>query len=199
MRYKAEKTNVIDPEITSCEWTGANTGRVDINRWKTYCKAPDTTFKILSGPEGISVLMHTAEKDLRAECDTQNGDVYEDSCMEFFIKPDNHDVNYLNFEFNPKGVLHLGLGSGRQSRRLIDAPREIFSIVSVADEGNWTLKFYVPYSFLLKHFKKVSPVCKGNVYKCGDKTDHVHYGVWSEVEVDEPDYHVPDFFGVIEL
>ena len=199
MRYKAARTDIIDPEIGSPEWDRAELGHIDINRWREYVKAPDTTFMMLRGPQGISVLMHTEEKNLRAECDTQNGDVYTDSCMEFFIKPDSSDERYLNFEFNPKGVLHLGLGSGRQERRLLDTNRKVFSIVSYANEGDWTLKFYIPDSFLEEHFKNVSTPCKGNLYKCGDMTDHVHYAVWSEVEVDAPDYHRPEFFGTIEL
>ncbi len=199
MRYKVVRSDVVDPDISSAEWDKADLGRVDVNRWSGYCKAPLTTFRMLRGPEGISVLMHSEERDLRAECAEQNGDVYKDSCMEFFIKPDNHDENYLNFEFNPRGILHLGIGSGRNGRKLIDVDREIFDITSVAHEGSWTLKFYIPFSFLLEHFAKISPFCKGNFYKCGDMTDHVHYASWAEVEVESPDYHVPDFFGIIEL
>ena len=119
--------------------------------------------------------------------------------MELFIKPDNHDERYLNFEFNPKGVLHLGIGSGRHGREPIDVSRDIFSIYSDAKEGDWTLKFYIPDSFLLERFGKISRVFKGNAFKCGDMTDHVHYATWSEVEVDSPDYHVPDFFGIFEM
>ena len=199
MRYKLVSLDVNDPNITSSLWSKAEEGSIGANRWTDFQAAPTTTFKMLCGPDGITVLMHTEERGLRMECREQNGDVYQDSCMEFFIKPDNHDVNYLNFEFNPIGVLHLGLGSGRHGRRLIDVDRAIFDIVSVANEGDWTLKFFIPFSFLLEHFEKISRVFRANLYKCGEMTDHSHFAAWSEVEVASPDFHVPDFFGFVEM
>ena len=36
---------------------------------------------------------------------------------------------------------------------------------------------------------------KANFYKCGELTDHPHLAMWSEVEVEIGDFHVPDFFG----
>ena len=66
-------------------------------------------------------------------------------------------------------------------------------------DGDWTLKFYIPDSFLIEKVGKIAPVCKGNFYKCGEDTDHSHFITWCEVEVDKPDFHIPDFFGFIEL
>ena len=197
MRYTLERTTITDPSIESAEWGRAQIGRVCRDRWTEYEKTPETTFKMLRGPQGISLLLHTAETHLRAECREENGDVYLDSCMELFIKPDNLDTRYLNFEVNPRGVLHLGLGSGRHGRTLLDTDRATFSIVSVANEGDWTVKLYIPDSFILEHFERMSGVMKANVYKCGEGTDHVHFGSWCEVEVDAPDFHQPDFFGFI--
>ena len=199
MRYKVAYTNVKDPEINSTEWNKAEPGHIGANRWKEYSPAPITRFKMLRGEEGISVLFASEEKSLRCEIDEENGAVYTDSCVEFFFKPDIHDTRYLNFELNPKGVLHLAIGEGRKGRTLLDTDRSIFNIVSDAKDGNWRLKIYIPNSFILEHYEKISPVCKGNFYKCGDKTDHVHFGAWSEVETEKPDFHVPDFFGKIKF
>ncbi len=199
MRYKVAKTSVIDPGIDSPQWQKAGEGVVGVQRWKEFYQPINVTFRLLRGPEGISVLMHTDEKNLRAECEEQNGMVCFDSCMEFFFKPDPWDVNYFNFELNPKGVLHLGLGDGRNGRTLIDCDREIFSIETRPDDGNWTIKFYIPDSFLRSYFKNIAPVCRGNFYKCGEETGHSHFITWSEIEVESPDYHIPDFFGYIEF
>ena len=199
MRYISAKTNVIDPAIDSPEWTKAPEGGVCHEQWAGFDAAPKTEFRILRGPEGISVLMHTDEQQLRAECTEQNGMVCKDSCMEFFFKPDPWNLSYINFEFNPKGIAHIGLGRDRYGRQLIADDREIFSIVSVANDGDWTLKFYIPDEFLHKYFKTIAPVCRGNFYKCGDDTGHKHYASWAPVEVAAPDFHLPDFFGKIEL
>ncbi len=199
MRYKVYRTDEIDPKLDSLEWNKAEIGCVLSERWDGYHSVPETTFKLLRGPEGLSVLMMSAEKGLRAECTEENGMVCQDSCMEFFFKPDPWDTNYLNFEINPKGVMHLGLGDGRHGRRLIDTDRSVFSIDSRADDGNWVLKYYIPDSFLFTYFKNFATVCRANFYKCGDLTGHEHYGMWSEVEVPKPDFHVPDFFGFLEI
>ena len=199
MRYKLIKTDIVDPGMNSPEWERAEVGVISSKRWPEYSAAPKTVFKAIRGPEGISVLMNTKEIGLRAVCETQNGDIYLDSCMEFFFKPDNLDTRYLNFEFNPKGVLHLGLGDGRHGRMLMDTDRSTFSIESDGRDGDWTLKFYIPDSFLLSIFGQISSVAKGNFYKCGDATDHVHFGTWAEVEVPAPDFHQPDFFGKLEM
>lgn len=205
MRYIVSKTEEINPSINSPEWEKAQVGYIDKEPWKEgLFPSPKTTFKLLRGPEGLSVLMHTDEKNLRSEETEENGDIYCDSCMEFFYKPSPWDTRYLNFEINPKGVMHLGLGQDRFNRTMI-WERDIFDIVSIANEGDWTIKYYIPDSFISKYFPDLerlssgntTSVVKGNFYKCGDKTKQPHYAAWSPVEVDEGDFHVPDFFGKI--
>ena len=199
MRYQLAKTAVNNPAIDSPEWSKAPIAEIADSGWAGYAKSPRTTFQILRTPEGIAVRFHTEDTHLRAEVTEENGPIGEDSCLEFFLKPDNHDVNYLNFELNPKGVLHLGIGAGRAARRPLTTDRAVFDIVSVANEGDWTLKLFIPDSFLLTHYAKISPVCKANAYKCGDFTDHEHYGMWTPIETVDPDFHVPDFFGTLVL
>ena len=81
----------------------------------------------------------------------------------------------------------------------MDTDRSAFSIESNGNDGDWTLKFYIPDSFLLGIFGQISSVAKGNFYKCGDATGHAHFGTWSDVEVPAPDFHQPDFFGKLEM
>ena len=148
--------------------------------------------------EAIYLRMEAFEENIRKEETDPLAEICNDSCLEFFIQPQEGPY-YLNFEINPKGVLHLGIGEGREERRHPEIDPAVFDIVSRPVEGDWTLKLYIPDSFLLEHFAKISAVCRANLYKCGDLTDHEHYGAWSEVEVAEPDYHVPDFFGRLYL
>ena len=115
------------------------------------------------------------------------------------MKPDVYDKRYINFEVNPSGIMHIGIGADRYDRQLIFDDRKIFCIESDAKEGDWRLKYYIPDEFLYKFFKKISPVAKANFYKCGEKTDHPHYGAWSEVETEIPDFHVSDFFGKLKF
>ncbi|MEE0944374.1 MAG: carbohydrate-binding family 9-like protein [Clostridia bacterium] len=207
MEYKVARTEVINPDINSPEWENAEVGYVDKDCWDGWHKGPKTIFKILRGPEGMSVLFHTDETNLRSEVTEENGAVCNDSCMELFFQPYPWDPNYLNFEVNPKGVLHLGIGIDRCGRTLITEDRKTFDIVSIANEGDWTLKYYIPDSFLKKWYPDVDKkaldnsetVSKANVYKCGEATGHSHFTVWSEVDTKCPDFHQPKFFGIFRF
>ncbi len=42
-------------------------------------------------------------------------------------------------------------------------------------------------------------VIKANVYKCGDDTAVAHYGSWSPVKSNQPDFHRPECFGDMVL
>lgn len=205
MEYHVAKTEIIDPAIDSAEWEKAPLGLVNQETWALSPISPKTTFQLLLGPEGISVRMHTEETHLRDIEREENGAICKDSCMEFFFKPSPWDTRYFNFELNPSGVLHLGLGPDRFHRTLLAEDRKTFRIVSLAKEGDWWLKYYIPFSFIEKHFPDYDKdaqgnkthILKGNFYKCGDCTDHLHYASWSRIDVEKPDFHLPDFFGRI--
>lgn len=193
-------TKSVEPVfIDSPVWQSAEVGFVECENWGGYAKSPKTEFRMLRDKNGFYLLMHTAEQNLRAEIKEQNGNVYQDSCMEFFFSPDINSENYLNFEFNPSGVLHLGFGKNRHNRLLIDVTRDVFQIESSAKEGDWSLMFYVPDKFLLEYFDEVSDVMRANFYKCGDFTDHQHYASWSVIETESPDFHRPEFFGSLAV
>lgn len=202
MKYYVKKTAVINPAVNSAEWEKAEAEYLlNETRGEGLFPSPKTYFKILRGPCGLSVLMHTEERDFRAE-EKENDEVCYDSCMEFFYKPSPWDTRYFNFEINPKGVMNLSIGDTRFERCMI-TERKAFDIVSAAKEGDWTLKLYVPDSFIKVWFTDLdklssgnkSPIAKANFYKCGEKTNHPHYAAWSKIEADEIDFHIPDFFG----
>lgn len=199
MTYTVPKTDELHPDIFSPAWEQAPVGEITNCRWEGFAPIPATTFQLLRDKEGLSLRMHTTEAPLQALCHTQNGEVCRDSCMEFFIQPDPADGRYLNFECNPDGILHLGLGPDRYDRQHLDEDRATFRIQSDAKPGDWTLKLYIPDSFLLRYFSTVSPHARGNFYKCGDDTAHPHYGSWAPVDTENPDFHRPEYFGELGL
>lgn len=155
-----------------------------------------------------------AYQALRADCRHANGDVYLDSCLEFFADfAPEQDEGYLNFEFNPLGVLHLKLGKSRSDRRPIQPER--FSIFQIkADQdldpldevelGWWRIRFIIPETFLRSLYGEAASlvhghVFRGNFYKCGDATEFEHYALWSETKAEQPDFHRPEFFGRLRL
>ena len=197
--YIIKKTVNRKLDLFDKEWDKANVAEVTCINWEEFPYAPYTTAKILYNDYGIWVQMQTDEKDIIARCTTQNGPVSCDSCMEFFFKPYPWSTKYINFELNPQCVAHIGLGKDRYDRLHIEEDRKTFDIESIPNDGDWTLKYYIPDAFLHKYFENIHYVCRANFYKCADATDHKHYTAWAPVEVVRPDYHVPDFFGFIEL
>ena len=167
---------------------------------------PHTTAALAARDDGLLVFMETAETSLRAKCDTPNGQVHLDSCMEFFVTFDQPSgPEYLNFEVNALGCLHLKIGPDRYTRTPAEIPegnpRRFFDIHVGITPGGWWLRYVIPYSFAQTHYPGFKTIetgsLAGNFYKCGDETDAPHLGFWNPVVVEKPDFHRPDWFGTL--
>ena len=180
--------------ISSKIWKHANIAQVDCFPWDKDGYRPCTNARLMYSDEGITVKMETDEKPLLSRFTKNNSRVCTDSCMEFFFKPNQEDLKYFNFEFNPKGTMLLGFGTGRESITLLTFDRSIFEIESVIGK-NWQLKYFIPFSFVSLYVGGFSKKFSGNFYKCGDETIHPHWGCWNKVETLEPDFHRPKYFG----
>ena len=42
-------------------------------------------------------------------------------------------------------------------------------------------------------------VLRANFYKCGDELSVPHFLSWNPIEVSQPDFHRPEYFGELEL
>lgn len=180
---------------------------------------PLTLAAVSYDEHGINVYMRCYESNIRYEGRNRNDLVCCDSCMEFFFSPVEGKMSYLNFEINPIGVLYTGFSatglradSGPVSPEL---SKEYFGVNAMnlqeADEYNqsatedsfWDVSYSVPYEYIRKYLPEFSiENCHSmgaNFYKCGDMTEHVHYLSWNDIDTPKPDYHRPEFFGILEL
>ena len=173
-----------------------------------------TSFAELSFDDnGIHVGLYSDEHLPHGTVVQPNGPVYLDSCLEFFFCPcPEQSAAYFNFEINCLGTLYTGYSpSGLRSAsapvehaafcRLIAASATIN-----ADGTGWNAHFTVPYAFIrenVPHFDSAKQrFLTGNFYKCGDATKYPHYAVWNPIDpavVTKPDFHVPAYFGKIEI
>jgi len=141
-----------------------------------------------------------------------NDPVYRDSCVEFFVQPaPTDDARYLNFEINAAGTLLVGLGAGRQDRAYLGPSARpqvpVATATGLRDEADgesyWTACLRIPLNWLSSLFPSFVPCTgtemRGNFYKCGDETPVPHYGCWSKVRSDAPDYHRSEDFGSLIL
>lgn len=176
-------------------------------QWETNGYAPRVDVRIAYATDGLHLMYHVDESDPLVRFTQMNEDVYKDSCVEFFVQPDpEHDTNYFNFEFNAAGTLLLGYGTGRDRVRIRDVDPSLFQIRtqtgltgSFSPNPYWELQCFIPFHFMKERFPNFKAssgsVLKGNFYKCGDETAKPHFGSWSPVRCESPDFHRSDFFG----
>lgn len=195
--YLIKKTNLDNVPISSLEWEKAEDAIISLPAPGSEY-SPVTVFKALYSQGGITVKMETDEKPLLARKTERDGDICLDSCMEMFIRPETSE-EYLNFEINPLGTLHLGFGKDRYGRKHFDIKSEVFKIECTFENDKWQLKYYIPFSVLEDIYGSYTDVFYGNFYKCGEETEKIHFLTWNEVKTEKADFHRPEYFGKIIL
>ena len=150
--------------------------------------------------EFLFIHQSAVERDIRAENTAPLSPVYEDSCLEFFFMLDGSD-SYFNFEINPNGCLCLQYGPEKMDRiNLVrDDATEYFDIRTGRTTDGWEVFYRIPLRFLrlFQADARFNGSMSANMYKCGNKTRNKHYLSWADIDLDEPNFHCPEFFGKI--
>ena len=178
--------------------------------WPDFSYKPEVKFRIVHIGDQILLKFYVREKNIGAKTSIINGDIYKDSCVEFFISPLANGI-YFNFEFNCIGIPHVGYGAGRHDRQLlpVDVLQTIKTRSSLGTEPfaerhgdfSWELFIQIPVScFLTESIELFNGLSsKGNFYKCGDELAEPHFVTWNPVKTENPDYHQYGFFGDIQF
>lgn len=174
-------------ELRNTGWLGETAVRA----WAQLCR----------DDECLWVRMEAEESPVRAALTEPLDEVYNDSCLEFFLAPDPADSRYLNFEFNPLGNVYLGFGSTRPTRvrQIVSDKDELFRPQPFLTERGWGIVYRIPFGFIRNYFPNFQPrgEIAGNFYKCGDMTPQPHYLSWMEMHTNTPDFHRRQDFGVL--
>ncbi|MBQ9185901.1 MAG: hypothetical protein IJ151_08550 [Bacteroidales bacterium] len=178
-----------------------------VNWSESFPYRPDCNLTAAHDGKSLALLFHVRGLDLRGMETEDNGRMWEDSCVEFFVQDPAGD-KYYNFELTCTGRLLAAMGPDRHDRARRDSSvlGRIRRYTSVEQESpfqidggihSWTAGMLIP----LDVFGADGGVktLRGNFYKCGDKTAHMHFVSWSPIELPKPDFHRPDFFGNIVL
>lgn len=180
-------------------------------RWNDGRKGPRAQVQAGYDEEGLHLLFTAWESPIRAAVRQQGGMVYTDSCMEFFFKPfPEEDDRYFNIEMNPLGIMLIGLGVDRYGRfeaaQLPLSGMRVSTTVTDPDRYTapaWAISYGLPFDCIAQHFgrQRLQPGDRmlGNFYKCGESTQAPHWGMYQEVEVEQPDFHRPEFFAPLVL
>ena len=184
--------------------------RIETINWQEYSYKPEVTFTIAYSDNEIFLKYYVKENFLKAEKTLTNQMVCEDSCVEFFISPDDDGV-YYNIEFNAIGTCLLGTGTARENSTQAN-PEIVSRIRRLSSEGDrpfkekegefdWTLTVAIPYEVFFHHSVRdlKGKTFRANFYKCGDNLKVPHYVTWNPVGTKNPDYHQPEYFGLLKF
>lgn len=179
--------------------------RIAHANWIKYDHYPQTSFKIAHDGDNIFLQFKVKEDEVRAVASGNNSDVWNDSCVEFFISFDDSGY-YYNLEQSCIGQALLGYRKNRAQVEhaddiTLDAIKRMPSMGGYnfnlkKGDFEWTLLSVIPIASFWKNDLKTFDGlrAKANLYKCGDKLTKPHYLSWAPVEVEQPDFHRTDFF-----
>jgi hypothetical protein len=176
---------------------------------------PTAEVKVTYDELSVYVLFQVADRYVRAVAEAHQGNVWEDSCVEFFFTP-GPDVSkgYFNLEMNCGGTMlfHFQPGAGTDrivlSKKECDKVWRTHSLPRIVDPEidapvTWTVAYQIPIDLLKKYSPVTTPTpnaaWRANFYKCGDKTSHPHWLTWAPVDSAKPNFHLPEFFGFLEF
>lgn len=171
---------------------------------------PDVEFGIAHCDDAILLHFRVGEQSVRAVAEQDNQNIWEDSCVEFFVSPED-DGTYYNIECNCAG--HLLVGSGRvkpdrerSSMEVMHAVERWASLGSTPFDireqpTTWEVALCIPLStFFLHHVTSLSgQTFRANFYKCGDLLPVPHFLSWNAIASDKPNFHRPDCFGELRF
>lgn len=177
----------------------AQAGQIDLYPWANGSYTPHVEFRLLHDSEALYVRFDVWESNIRATYTCPNDPVCRDSCVEFFFHPQEDDPRYLSFEVNPLGTMLIGLSTSGQDLQYLTEDRELFCIQARQKQDFWQVAYRIPFSFIRRYFSGIGPVMGGNFMKCADRSVTPHHGCWNLIETPIPMFHVPQFFGEIEL
>lgn len=197
---------VTEEDIKSKEfWKEVTPIYIDNYPWDKNGYRPRSEVKLVYTNSKLKARVISYEAEVKTNYNKINDPVYKDSCIEFFFNlSPNKTSSYINLEMNSFGIFLIQFGSGKHDRMFIDIENEeIFNIVHKQDKESWQIEFSIPFAFAEEYFGKLDiipgTVLKGNLYKCGDDTLFPHYGCWNYIKNEEPNFHLPDYFGTFIL
>ncbi len=188
---------------------------IDCFRPESTSYRPLVRCKLLYDDSHLYGLFSVRDRYVRCVHTGFQAPVYEDSCVELFVRPKS-DKGYFNFEFNCGGAMLASYVTDptRINGRLAGAtPLSLAEVRQVAvygslpplveneieEEVTWSLEFAIPFVLFHGYVGSLGKVegrqWQGNLYKCGNKTSHPHWASWSPLR--DRNFHAPWDFGVL--
>ena len=205
---KIQLSGDFEPELlrATLERNGAH-AKVDVAPWDAFPYKPEVTVDVAATDDFLFVNFNVVGRGLKAEFSSTNEPVWQDSCVEFFAA-DPQGEGYRNFEINCIGTLLSAYqeGKGVNVREIAeDEASKVIRHTSLPGtpfaekDGihSWCVTVGIPWSLL--GCNEIPDSLKVNFYKCADGSKWPHYLCWSPIDTPEPDFHRPEFFGLLSF
>ena len=174
--------------------------------WAEFPYQPEVKFRVAHTGNAILLHYQVTEASVRAVALADDGRVWEDACVEFFLSPEGNDF-YYNFECNcaTKLLLHGGPAGGERPTASEEVLKSVKRWSSLGiepfeervGECTWEVALVIPASAIFRHEIETfnGKTMRANFYKCGDKLQTPHFLSWAPIELPKPKFHCPEFFG----
>jgi hypothetical protein len=185
------------------DFSRAEKAEISTYKW-TEGYAPKAYGELIFVEEkGFALRMTAFEDTPKAVYTKYDEPVYKDSCLEFFVSFNLDNGKYMNFEMNANGAFLSAVRTDRKNKTEIDKLAPLPEVKPFKGDGFWGVETFFSLDFVEKTAGKSSfargESFKGNFYKCGDETEIPHFGMWSPVGTENPDFHRPEFFGTLTI
>lgn len=211
-RLKVPRIDVLDvldlSSIAPILEKQANREYIEVVNWNEYHYKPIVAFDVARTEKNLYVRYFVHGNSLKATYEIDNSPVHKDSCVEFFMKKEG-DTEYMNFEFNCIGTCDAARRLSRDVKTSLtpDEYRSIQRLSSVKSKAfneqtgihTWSLTVVIPFLLMGLDPANLPEKILGNFYKCADDTQDPHFLSWSPIDVSQPNFHLPEFFGEIYL
>ena len=203
-----ETLDVLDLSSVGFLMEKAQRESIDVINWEEYSYKPIVAFDIARSKVNLYIRYFVKGNSLKALYETDGSPVYQDSCVEFFMKRVN-DPNYYNFEFNCIGTCDAARRTSRDIKTSLSQEeyKSIIRLPSVRRRAfeeikgihTWNLIVVIPLKLMGLDPSNLPEKILGNFYKCANETMNPHFVSWSPIDLPEPNFHCPEFFGEIYL
>ena len=212
---KLKKPLKIDANWDKAQWRKIETIKIENYMGTVSPFKPTVEAKMMYDAENVYLIFRVKDKFVKSAVTKINGGVSGDSCVEFFFAPDKDEpLKYFNIEVNAGGTPLLQYAT-KPRKQYVDLEPELIKQIEIAhslpavvnpeitDSITWTIEYRLPLSILSKYSNITNPatgvIWKANFYKTGSRTSNPNYITWNFVDNPRPDFHLPQFFGVIKF
>lgn len=180
------------------------------NNWSNnFPYAPEVSFKMFHNGDFLFLRFDVAERYTMAKVESDQGEVWTDSCVEFFLALD--ESGYYNFETTCIGKMLLAFRKERDnptsaSAAILNGIRRYASLADktfdeIEGDNRWSITLAIPPQTLFNHnIKSWSGIdASMNLYKCGDNLSRPHFLSWKAIDNPTPNFHLPIFFEPVKF